>query len=275
MRNAARPLSLAGIASMQTLLSRIPAVVALLLLLGGCAPAAAPAGPAPQAASAPTLDELYARAVANAAVYSPEHVLPLLPATPDSAGFVRVATLTTWNYPPGEQELRRAVWVSVVPEVRDSCLTWEEEGAALTMRLRQLIGLRPADSVSHFVEMTVPAAALFRPTVDPAATTIWPCPEGPSGGACGLHFPAGVDSAHVAWMANQMLSAWQVPNGYPADTASGGGRGTLGYPWTRLGYTYNWHPGSPRYGASEYLVRAGSRIRVDAIFPIAAYCARP
>jgi hypothetical protein len=251
-------------------------LVAPLLLLGACAPAAvAPTGPTPQpAALAPSIDALYAQALANAAVYAPEHVLPLFPATPDSAGSVRVATLTTYNYPSGEQDLQRAIWVSVVPEVRDSCLSWEEEGAALTMRLRQLLGLRPADSVSHFVEMTVTAAALFRPTVDPAVTTPWPCPEGPAGGTCGLLFPAGVDSTHVAWMARQMLSSWQVPNGFPADTASGGGRGTLGYPWTRLGYTYNWHPGSPRYGASEYLVRAGSRVRVDSIHPIAAYCAR-
>lgn len=259
---------------MHTPAPRLALALAALLLPVACTPAVAPAGPGgpvPQAA-APSVGVLYAQAVASAAVYAPEHVLPLFPAVPDSAGNVRVATLTTWNYASGEQELQREVWVSVVPEVRDSCRSWEEEGAALTMRLRQLIGLRPADSVSHFVEMTVPAAALFRPTVDPAVTTTWPCPEGPSN-ACGLRFPAGVDSAHITWMANQMLSAWQVPDGYPADTASGGGRGTLGYPWTRLGYTYNWHPGSPRYGASEYLVRRGSRIRVDATHPIAAYCA--
>lgn len=245
------------------------------LLLAACAPGIAPMAAAPQPAStAPSLDSLYARAVASAAVYSPEHVLPLFPAIADSAGFVRVATLTTWNYAPGEQPLDRDIWVTIVPEVRDSCLSWNEEGAALTLRLRQLLGLRPADSVSHFVEMTVPAAALFRPAADPAVTTRWPCANGPDGGACGLHFPAGVDSAHIAWMAGQMLSAWQVPDDYPADTASGGPRGTLGYPWTRLGYTYNWHPGAPRYGASEYLARAGARIRVESTHPIAAYCAR-
>ena len=117
-------------------------------------------------------------------------------------------------------------------------------------------------------------APLGPPAVDPAVTTEWPCAEGPSGGACGLVFAAGADAAHREWMASQMLSSWQVPNGYPADTSTAGGRGALGYPWTRLGYTYNWHPGSPRYGASEYLVRANTRIRVDATRPAAAYCAR-
>ena len=246
-------------------------LAASMLLAGACAPATAPVSAPPPAAPS-SLAAVYAQAVANAAVYAPEHVLPLFPATPDDGGNVRVVTLTTYNYPAGEQELRRDIWVTVQPEVRDSCRGWRD-APDLVMRLRQLLGLRPADSVAHFVEMTVPAAGMFRPTVDPAVTTRWPCPAGPSG-SCGLQFAAGTDSAHVAWMANQMLSAWQVPDGYPADTASGGGRGALGYPWTRLGYTYNWHPGSPRYGASEYLVRAGSRIRVDATYPVAAYCGR-
>jgi hypothetical protein len=262
---------------MRTLVLRLARVLGapILLLATACAPVGTPVGPAPRPdASAPSLEVLYAQAVASSAVYAPEHVLRLFPAVPDAQGNVRVATLTTWNYAPGEQELGRAIWVTMVPEVRDSCLSWNEEGPALTMHLRQLLGLRPADTVAHFVEMTVPVAALFRPTVDAAVTTEWPCPEGPSGGACGLRFPAGADSAHMAWMANQMLSSWQVPDGYPADTTSGGGRGALGYPWTRLGYTYNWHPGSPRYGASEYLVRAGTRIRVDATHEISAYCGR-
>lgn len=259
---------------MRTLLSARLALLlaAPLLLLGACAPATAPAGPAPQAA-APSLDAVYAQAVANSAVYSPEHVLPLFPVVPDAQGNVRVVTLTTWNYPPGEQPLGRDIWVTAVPEVRDSCAGYGEEER--TMRLRQLLGLRPTDSVAHFVEMTVPAASIFRPTVDPTVTSRWPCSESQvGGGSCGLEFPAGVEAAHVEWMARQMLSSWRVPDGYPADTASGGGRGELGYPWTRLGYTYNWHPGSPRYGASEYLVRGGARIRVDGTYSIAQYCRR-
>jgi hypothetical protein len=248
------------------------ALAAPLLLLAACAPAAAPAGPSPHRAASST-DAIYARALANAAMYSPEHVLPLFPIVPDSEGNVRVVTLTTVNYPSGPQRLGHDLWVTAVPEVRDSCASWTEE--ELAMRLRQLLGLRPADSVSHFVEMTVPAAAMFRPTVDPSVTTRWPCPEDQvPGGACGLQFPQGVAAEHVEWMARQMLSSWQTPNGFPADTASGGGRGSLGYPWTRLGYTYNWHPGSPRYGASEYLVRGGAEVRVDATHPIRAYCAR-
>jgi hypothetical protein len=246
---------------------------ALVLLVSGCAPAASPVAPwpAPAAAHAST-EALYARAIANAALYQPENVLPLFAITPDSAGQVRVVTITTWNYAPGPQPLGHEVWVTAVPEVRDSCAAWDDPD--LVMRMRQLLGLRPADSIAWAVEMTVPVASLFRPTADPSVTAIWPCPEDQRGsGTCGLHFPAGTDTAHVTWMANQMLSAWTLPDGYPARAAGAGQQG-LGYPWTRLGYTYNWHPGSPRYGASEYLVRPGTQVTVQSIASIPAYCGR-
>ncbi|MBB4637441.1 hypothetical protein [Longimicrobium terrae] len=239
----------------------------LLVLLGACTQTTSlPSGPAP-AAGVPPLIQAYAQAMANSAMYSPQNVLPLHPVVADSAGNVRVVTLGTWNPSTGPQTMQRQTWVTVVPEVRDSCDDWT--GEDVKMRLRQLLGLHPADSVAYFVEITAPAAAMFRPTVDPAVTTQWPCAGGPSA-SCGLQFPAGVDTAHVVWMANQMLSSWQVPNGYPQ---SGQGQPGLGYPWTRLGYTYNWHPGSPRYGASEYLVRQGAQVNITAVNTIAAYCA--
>jgi hypothetical protein len=243
---------------------------ALVLLVSGCAPAASPVGPAPVAVQA-SVDAVYAQAMANAALYQPENVLPLFAITPDSAGQVRVVTITTWNYQPGPQPLGREIWVTAVPEVRDSCAGWDDPD--LMMRMRQLLGLRPADSIAWAVEMTVPVASLFRPTVDPSVTAIWPCPEDQRGsGTCGLHFPAGTDTAHITWMANQMLSAWTLPDGYPF--RAGMEQRGLGYPWTRLGYTYNWHPGSPRYGASEYLVRRGAQVTVRSIASLPAYCGR-
>jgi hypothetical protein len=66
-----------------------------------------------------------------------------------------------------------------------------------------------------------------------------------------------VSPAHVRWITDQLLTRWRVPNGYP---------------WTRLGYTCNWHPGSPRYGASESLVRAGSVATGVAVQHVRAYC---
>jgi hypothetical protein len=233
-------------------IARLAAALPLALLAAGCT-TPPPAGPAPAGLS---LDSLYRLAISDAAVYRAEHVLPLRAAVADAGGNVRVVTFTDWpGYTAGTDSISRDTWVTVVPEVRDSCSGF---GADLKLRLSQLLGLPPQSGDSLMVEMTVPLRALFRPVVDPDVTTRYPCGDTITQG-CGQQFPAGVDAAHVRWMADQLLTLWQVPNGYP---------------WTRLGYTYNWHPGSPRYGASEYLVRAGTIATGVTVQPVAAYCRR-
>ena len=231
------------------------AAAPLLALLAACTPPTA-SGPAPAPATA-SLDSLYARSISDAAVYRAEHVLPLNPIRPDAQGQVRVVTYTSWGgYKAGTDTITRPVWVTQVPEVRDSCSGFA--GDELTLRLEQLLGLPPHSGDTLMVEMTVPAAALFRPTADPAVTTRYPCGDTLQAG-CGQSFPAGVDASHVRWMADQTLALWAIPRGYP---------------WTRLGYTYNWHPGSPRYGASEYLVRAGTVATGVRVQHMRAYCTR-
>lgn len=245
------------------------AAAAALALLGACGTAVGNPGNASVSPEPAHVQQLYAAALADAAVYEERDVLPLFPAIADATGRVRVVTLTRGPLPVGRQALRGDTWVTVEPEVRDSCNSWAE-GEDVPMRLRQLLGLRPDDSVAVFIEMNAPAAGMFRPTVDPSIHTRTPCSEDQAGApGCGLRFPAAVDTAHVTWMASQMLFSWAMPDGYPGP---GAGPGRLGYPWTRLGYTYNWHPGSPRYGASEYLVRGGTEVEVVANHSIPGYC---
>jgi hypothetical protein len=224
----------------------------IALLAVACAPPP-PAGPAPAGVS---LDSLYQLAISDAAMYRAEHVLPLNAAAADSAGNVRVVTFTSWSgYTAGTDTITRDIWVTLVPEVRDSCSGFRDD---LALRLNQLLGLPPRAGYTLMVEMTVPLRALFRPVADPAVTTRYPCGDSIQAG-CGESFPAGVEPAHVRWIADQLLTKWRTVEGYP---------------WTRLGYTYNWHPGSPRYGASEYLVRAGTGATGVTVQPVAAYCGR-
>jgi len=52
---------------------------------------------------------------------------------------------------------------------------------------------------------------------------------------CGNSFPDATTAAHYQWIANRVvLPSIPFPNGYP---------------WTHLGYTYNWAPGGDRYVA--------------------------
>lgn len=190
----------------------------------------------------------------QAAVFNQENLRELKPVVPDANAEVLVVTLkpSLWNLGPTQIQTR-PVWVSVVPEVKERCKTFPSE--VLAMRLRQILGLQPKDTVAYFITLKVRAVDLFRPTPDPRTDTIYPCLDPVLKTDCNV-FPTNVDPKHKQWMADTFLTL-QIPNGYP---------------WTHLGYTYNWAPGADRYGASEYLVRIDANVVVTEATPIAEYC---
>jgi hypothetical protein len=239
---------------------------AALVVLGACGTATAnpSTGPAP----APDVFQLYAAALEDAAIYEVRDLVPLNGAQVGADGTVNVVTLKSAAWPVRDTTVNGFVWVTLVPEVRDSCDDWADADKA--MRLRQLLGLQPTQPVTYFMEMRVPASALFRPTANDAITTDTLCNPAVDGAGCALQFPANTSPAHYEFMVNQAFSSWKMPDGYPAQGT--GDWQQLGYPWTRLGYTYNWHPGSPRYGASEYVIRPGTQVTVTSAQSIAEYC---
>ena len=244
-------------------LSRSVRLLAAAALLGAaaCAPSSTSAAPSAPRAVAPrpadTLWARYRRAIHDASVYRAEHVRTLRPARTDADGWVRVATLAATGYPLGDRTMTEDVWVTLVPEVRDSCRHFQDED--LLLRLRQQIGLPPDFAIDSMTEMAVRPRDLFRPAADPSIHTTRPCPDSVGPADCGGAFPPGATAAHEAWIARTGLLLWRDPGGFP---------------WTRLGYTYNWHPGSPRYGASEYIVPQGTAVRVLSVTATEAYCGR-
>jgi hypothetical protein len=231
---------------LRTLRALLPGV-----LLAACTPGAAvptPSGPMPAVSP-------YDAAIEDAAVWRPEHVLHLNAAHPDSAGNLRVATFTGYpGYVAGQsQKVPVYVWVTLVPEVRDSCLTFTGDKK---LGLEQLLGLPAGTNDTLMVELTVRAADVFRPVTDPRITTTYPCGDTIQAG-CGTKFPGGVSPGHLEWMARTFADHWMIPGGYP---------------WTRLGYTYNWRPGAPRYGASEYVIRKEAWVLVESVQGYRQYC---
>jgi hypothetical protein len=207
----------------------------------------------------------YNSTVVDSAVYRHENLRPLFPLKFDSATLTTtVVTLTTYDYPLGQQGLSRAVWVTAAPEVQQKCRKFTEPD--LELRLRQLLGLQPDAKIKYFVTMTVRSSDIFRPATNPTTTTEWPCTDSPSKDAtCGEVFPDWASSDHIKWIANQMLSSYVVSEAHT---------GAYSYPWTRLGYTYDWKPGADRYGASEYVIRPGAVIVVKNKEPYGSYCGR-
>jgi hypothetical protein len=205
----------------------------------------------------------YNATVIDSATWREENLRPLFPLRFEPETMTTtVVTLTSRDYTPGPQSLGGYVWVTAVPEVQQKCKDFKEKDLAL--RLRQLLGLQPEAQFQHFVVMKVAASDIFRPATNPLTTTPWPC-GAKKESYCGEQFPYWASPAHMQWLANQMLTSYVVAPEH---------NGTYSYPWTRLGYTYDWKEGADRYGASEYVVRPGSVVNVLSVTPYAAYCGR-
>lgn len=207
----------------------------------------------------------YNESIYDSSVYKFSNLRPLKPLIfSDSTNSTTVVTLTNYNgYKVGaENTLTRDVWVTAVPEVKNLCQTFSGD---VEMRLRQLLGLHPNQKFDKFVTMEVKRGDVFRPTVSTDPTITLPC-ACPVTVKCGEEFSANIDNKHIRWMADQMLSSYVISESslIPA-----------GYPWTRLGYTYDWKPGSNRYGASEYVIHNGAKITVTEINPVSVYCKTP
>ena len=112
-------------------------------------------------------------------------------------------------------------------------------------RLKQLLGLPPNAEYSHFVEFWVKPADLFRPCPDKEIIDK----------QCDVCFPENVDSSHIVWINKNRIDRY-----YQCELFNQ-------YPWTQLGYTYDWNPGNKTHvGLSEFVIGEDKNIVVNAIY---------
>ena len=204
------------------------------------------------------MEELYQAAIEDAKDAEPDEIVDTLDAISpentklvrDDAGRVLMATWTSYtgydDKVGQDTELGVDVWTTVAPEMQAFCQKSGLTGDALDLRLEQLIGLPPGGGDDRVAELWVPVEAMFRPSPDPEITDA----------VASLDFPSGTPEEHIKWI-NDLKAESYGPDGYP---------------WTRLGYTYDWHPGSNKVGLSEFVVRQGSTVGVKAVTPTGAYC---
>jgi hypothetical protein len=147
--------------------------------------------------------------------------------------------------------LARQLWLTAVPQLQALCRS--VPSGEQVARIQQYLGLPPAttsDGTKYLVELWVSPGDLFRP-----------CPDAEiDDTGCQLTFPAAATADHKAWMnANYAGSYgfWQATQ----------------YPWTGLGYTYDWCNPSTHVGASEFVVRSGATVTVAGQYERDAYCA--
>jgi len=170
-------------------------------------------------------------------------------------GDVLVVTWTSWNgyddHIGKSVELSRPVWVTVVPEIQTFCRRQAVLAAHIPLRLEQLLGLPPGNGKTKFVEMWVSPKDLFRPSPDPEI----------SDHEAELDFPESsryvtVSQSHRKWI-NDLIQTSYGPDGYP---------------WTRLGYTYDWGNPDNEIGLSEFVIRSGATVTVKTVTDTLGYC---
>ncbi|MDO9528489.1 MAG: hypothetical protein Q7J27_04925 [Syntrophales bacterium] len=144
------------------------------------------------------------------------------------------------------------IWVTAVPEIQKLCRKYDFAGNDLTMRLRQLIGLAPNAKVVAFVEFWVNPEHLFRPAADNEIDDT----------TAGLILPDNTESWYRKWF-NELRAAQYFQSENPRHDA---------YPWTQLGYTYDWGNPDSEQGLSEFVIKTNSKVIINAIYAIDAYC---
>lgn len=195
----------------------------------------------------PDLDALYRSAIKDAVFADTTEIQPLVSLTPedkrttwDSEGRVLVCT---WHrdaasYPEGKTIVIEdgPVWVFTDKEIA----SYKEElkkCKAPETRLAQLIGLPPDCGYSAVTGFWVNPADVIRPAYQTDA----------SSGEMTTSFVETADEAFKEWFNGNIIGSYFEG----------------AYPWTRLGYTYDWADNGTEYGLTEFLVLDGAEVTVE------------
>lgn len=226
---------------------------------------------------------VYEEAVHDMAHALPSEVTDQLDAI-DTSGPVRVVTwmrsdqVSRYSDKIGQTiEIGRETWVTLTPHLQEFCAKHVVERGgnprALTLRIEQRLGLPPNSADTHFVEFTVDhpgdPAQIFKPCVSPDVTAT-SCSLGPLTDCSQLSAPADRDAcvAHNAFFTGQYYNSFGLSR--PSE-----------YPWTSLGYTFDWahrpiglseEPAFMQFGESEFVIPGTATVTVESITPTLDYC---
>lgn len=182
---------------------------------------------------------LYHNAIIDAIQADADEILPLKPID-TTADKVLVCTWHKYpdSYPSGEEiDIKYGdVWVFAADEIAQFGRT-NEYCDDMVLRMEQLIGVSPQSGKTHFTTMWVNPGDLYRPSADRRIDTT----------TASIDFPENTEQEYIDWFNAQMTSSY-----YPHR-----------YPWTRLGYTYDWADNGTEYGMSEYVLKNGSKATVE------------
>jgi hypothetical protein len=211
-------------------------------------------------------------------------------------------TVVTWARKDQIQKFKeqpqayKYIWVTVVPKLKSFCQEYARsqgpDAEHLTSRLEQRLGLPPGSNDTLFVELTVPdpsdSSKFFRPCGVPAPTGQTCQPGSPpdsteidrdidavnnkDAGGKPLD-PNDEKKKYVEswyWFLDKYYESFAIEYDPSARTSP--------YPWSSLGYTFDWAPkedGSDefvRWGESEFVIAPGTPIKFLSATDTIAYC---
>ncbi|MEM9546010.1 MAG: hypothetical protein AAGA77_08550, partial [Bacteroidota bacterium] len=124
-----------------------------------------------------------------------------------------------------------SIWITTAPELLNRMK--KDNPSDVDLRLKQLLGLPPNSVYNYFVEFWVRPSDLFRPCPDNEITD----------SRCGLCFSENEDASYIAWINDNRISRY-----YNCDLFDN-------YPWTQLGYTFDWNKDNKSHvGLSEFVI---------------------
>jgi hypothetical protein len=201
------------------------------------------------------LQAAYQRAVKDASVAEPGEISrnleAIVPYNPDitwegqpGESRVLLLTWTSWDgYNTGVGKSitgSREVWTVVPHDLSDFMRAHASlKNSRMTLRLEQLFGIPPHNGKKYFVKMWVNKIDIFRPSADPDIAD----------SEAELDFPGWVDTSYRQWFNNLKSTSY----------------GENGYPWTRLGYTYDWNNPKNEVGLSEFIIKSGASVTVQSV----------
>ena len=228
----------------------------------------------------------YSNAVEDAshplAAKASTHLTPLTPDNPrlswrtNSQGVVQVKAATfmtrfvaTNYWAPGMHSFtNRDQWFTAYPDLKEFCAKYK--GTNVLLRIKELLGLPPTSQNDTVAEFWVSPEVVFRPAPEPAINSV----------------SAGVSPSPRAPL---IAPNYRIPdfwvdwfNQFYASCDYGMTKGvTNSFPWTQLGYTYDWAPGHTKhFGLSEFVIPSGTlydkkhvapAIEVEALIPAEKY----
>lgn len=209
-------------------------ILAILTVLSGCK------------SKAPDLNALYESAVRDSAFADEDEILPLVSLTQSDEMTTwrdgKVLLLTWHNYPDSypEGENVTIMWGPVWTFTDKEIASYGNELSKADdpeMRLKQLIAFAPDSEHSTVTGFWVSPENVKRPAYQ----------NDPTAGNMTTALGENTDEEFKAWFDENIL--WSYYYGE--------------YPWTRLGYTYDWADNGTEYGLTEFIVESGAEVTVE------------